>query len=118
MKLILKTLLICTIAVFFISCGVNNVYTSASYGSLKSYTEKPIYNGKKETSTYVSGSFSGLSHPQNDQNDDKVTMGNFSVYRTTTDKRLNYYYGLGAGFGTYQFKNNLSNSDNSVYFFN
>ena len=108
MKKILKALLICTILVFFISCGVNKVYTSASYGSLKSYTEKPIYNGKKETSTYVSGSFSNLNHPQDNESGDKVTMGNFLIYRTTTNKRLNYYYGLGGSFGTYQFKSDLN----------
>ncbi|MCF6350655.1 MAG: hypothetical protein L3J23_06430 [Flavobacteriaceae bacterium] len=117
MKILLKGLLISTILVLFISCSAKKVYTSASYGSLKSYTEKPIYNGKKETSTYVSGSLSNLNHPQNNESDDKVTMGNFSIYRTTTDKRLNYYYGLGGSFGTYQFRSDLTNLDNSVNYF-
>ena len=114
MKILIKLLLIAILSVSFSSCGVKKVYTSASYGSLKSYTEKPIYNGKKETSTYVSGSFSNINHPQNNENDDKATMGNFSIYRTTTDKKLNYYYGLGGSFGNYQFKSDLSNLDNSA----
>ncbi|AOR27837.1 hypothetical protein FORMB_07850 [Formosa sp. Hel1_33_131] len=96
------------------SCGARRIYTSASYGSLKSYTEKPINNGEKETATYISGSFSNPKHPQHNEDADKVTAGNFSIYRATTDKRLNYYYGLGGGFGRYQFKSDLTDSDNST----
>lgn len=112
-----KILFISLISVLLISCGVERVYTSASYGSLKSYTEKPIYNGKKETATYISGSLSNIKHPQDNERDDKVIMGNFSIYRTTTDKRLNYYYGLGGSFGSYQFKSNLIDLDNSTIHF-
>jgi len=91
-----KELLKITIAGFilllFTSCGVERVYTSASYGGLKTYTEKPIYSGKKEVATYVSGSLNLANHPQDNESADKVVAGNFSVYRVTTNKNLNFYY--------------------------
>ena len=109
-----KIILFSIIVTLLSSCGARRIYTSASYGSLKSYTEKPINNGEKETATYISGTFSNPRHPQDNEDPDKATAGSFSIYRATTDKRLNYYYGLGAGFGTYQFKSELANTDNSI----
>lgn len=111
-------MVIIILSILLNSCGVKRVYTSASYGSLKSYTEKLIYNGKKETATYVSGSLSNIKHPQDNESDDSVIAGDFSIYRTTTDKGFNYYYGLGAGFGTYKFKSDLTHSDNAINYFN
>jgi len=96
---IMSTLLLLT------SCGSNRVYTTASYGSLKTYTEKQHYTDKKTTETYVSGNISFGRHMQDGGTfDDTKTIASFNVHRATTGSFYNYYYGLGASFGTYRFK--------------
>jgi len=116
MKALLKVVYISITSILVTSCGVDKIYTSASYGSLKTYTEKPIYSGKKEVANYISGSFRNAEYPQrirsstnNERINDKATGGNFSFHSVVTDKRINFYYGLGASFGNYQFKSDLKN---------
>jgi len=54
MKTILKIILI-TQLFLLSSCGVRRIYTSGSYGSLKSYTAKKEYSGERSSEIYVSG---------------------------------------------------------------
>ena len=89
----------------FTSCGVNRVYTTASYGSLKSYTEKQHYVDKKTTETYVSGDLSFGRHMQESGAfDDSKTIASLNLHRNTTGRFYNYYYGFGAAMGTYKFE--------------
>ncbi|WP_242155422.1 hypothetical protein [Aestuariivivens sediminis] len=86
------------------SCGAHRVYTSGTYGSLKSYTEKQHYVDKKSTKTYVSGDVSFGKHMQDAGTfDDSKTIASILVHRNTSGRFYNYYYGLGAGFGNYRF---------------
>lgn len=99
------------------SCGINQVYTSASYGGLKGYTEKPIYNGEKVTATYASGSLRNGVFPQTTNGiiaDDKVVSGNFLIHQSTSYKEFNYYYGLGGVLGNYKFNSDLENLDSNL----
>lgn len=103
---IMKTIIqILTMTLLLTSCGANRVYTTATYGSIKSYTEKQHYTDKKTSETYVSGDLSFGSHMQEDGAfDDTKTIASFNVHRNTTGSFYNYYYGLGASIGTYRFK--------------
>jgi len=116
MKIFFKILSLGVFSSVVISCGVNRVYPSASYGALKTYTEKPIYNGEKEVATYISGSFRNTKYPQDvgvdEMVDDEVIGGNLSIYRVITNKKFNYYYGLGTSFGSYNFNSELKNFNN------
>ncbi|MEL0457530.1 hypothetical protein WJN01_14920 [Flavobacteriaceae bacterium SZ-1-7] len=98
----MKTLLQLLILLLLTSCGSHRVYTTALYGSLKSYTEKQHYVDKKTTETYVSGDLSFGKHMQESGDfDDTKTIGSLNVHRNTTGEFYNYYYGLGASMGTY-----------------
>lgn len=103
--------IVCLLSTFFLfgSCGVENIFTSANYGGLKTYVEKPLYNGKKKSAVYVSGGFKKGNHqPRMDSRDD-VTGGRFSIHRATTTERFKFYYGLGIDLGTYTFNTDFSN---------
>jgi hypothetical protein len=53
----------------------------------------------------VSGDISFGKHEQDDGAfDDTKTIASLNVHRNTTGRFYNYYYGLGASFGTYHFK--------------
>lgn len=119
----MKNLFVIFILIALSSCNVKQVYTSASYGALKSYTEKPIYDGKKASSVYISGSYNQINHPQyltntistnTEAESDKASIMNFSIYKTTTEKSFNYYYGLGGSYGNYQFNSDITNLDNTI----
>ncbi|PHS61934.1 MAG: hypothetical protein COB12_11290 [Flavobacterium sp.] len=118
MNIFYKIIFLGILSLLVVSCGVNKVYTSASYGALKTYTEKPIYNGEKETAIYVSGSLRNTKYPQAigdfEEVNDKVIGGNLSVHRAITNKNFNYYYGLGASFGSYEFNSDLINGSNTL----
>ena len=87
-----------------VSCAPARIYTTGSYGSLKSYSEKQHYIDKKTTETYVSGDLSFGKHPQEAATfNDKKTIAAVNVHRNTTARYYNFYYGLGAAFGTYKF---------------
>lgn len=91
-------------ALLFISCGVDRVYTSATYGSIRPHTEKPVMEGESEKGitksyTYISGNMSDGKNHQEDT--DFITS--FDVYRSYAQKNANYYFGGGASFGTYRF---------------
>ncbi len=103
MKTLTKLLIIALMPVLS-SCGVKRVYTTASYGSLKTYTEKAHYNNEKSSSIYVTGDVSFGKHIQESQNfNDKTTLVTLSIYQSITGEHYNFYYGLGSGFGTYRF---------------
>ncbi|MGE5943034.1 MAG: hypothetical protein ACM31G_01725 [Flavobacteriales bacterium] len=91
------------------SCGVERVYTTGSYGSIKSYTEKQHFIDKKTTVTYVSGDVSFGKHSQDDGSfNDTKTIAAINIHRNTTGRFYNYYYGLGGAYGTYNFKEGYS----------
>lgn len=86
------------------SCSSERVYTTASYGSLKSYTAKQHYVDSKTTKTYVQGDVSFGKHMQEAGNfDDNKTTVSINGHRNTTGKFYNFYYGVGASFGIYKF---------------
>ena len=87
------------------ACGSERVYTTASYASLKSYTAKQHYIDTKTTKTYVQGDISFGKHMQEAGDfDDTKTIASINAHRTTTGNFYNFYYGLGASFGNYKFK--------------
>ena len=87
------------------SCGSHpRVYTSGSYGTLKSYKEKPHYSGEKQSAFYLSADYNKGKHTQHTgPTDDTKTITSFSVHRSITDKNYNLYYGVGGSFGKYIF---------------
>lgn len=92
------------------SCGSERVYTTASYGSLKSYTEKQHYVDSKTTETYIQGDVSFGKHMQEaGKFDDTKTIASINAHRSTTGKFYNYYYGIGASLGTYKFNKGSGN---------
>lgn len=110
MKAIIKLTLV-SLSLIVCSCGTHRVYTTASYGSIKSYTDKPLYNGTKEHATYVTGDISMGKHEQNDGADfyDAKTLVSGSIYRSTSGKFYNYYYGGGLTYGRYRFTKGFDN---------
>ena len=104
MKTFVK-LLVTAQVLIICSCGTNpRVYTSGSYGTLKSYKEKPHYNGEKQSAFYLSADYNSGKHTQHTgPNDDTKTISSFLVHRSITDKHYNFYYGLGGYFGKYIF---------------
>lgn len=108
MKILLRLISLFAI-LMFASCEPTRVYTTASYGSLKSYTEKQHYIDKKTTKTYISGDLSFGEHEQDGgEFNDTKTIAAFNIHRTTTGKFYNFYYGLGGAFGSYKFKKGLN----------
>jgi len=101
----IKVILLINIIYFMCSCSPTRVYSTGSYGSLKSYTEKQHYVDGKFTATYVSGDVSFGRHEQdgNSFNDTK-TITAINIHRNTTARHYNFYYGMGAAFGTYKFR--------------
>jgi hypothetical protein len=95
------------------SCGVDRVYTSGSYGDLKSHTAKPEYQGKKEKAIYVSAAHTTGKHRQistAENFSDKKSIFSASLHKSVTGKYYNYYYGVGGAFGNYTFTNGLDNN--------
>lgn len=104
MKTVCKIILL-LIFISLTSCGSNRVYTTGSYASLKTYTEKQHYVDDKTTETYLTGDISFGKHMQEGGLfDDTKIIASLSVHQTTTGRLYNYYYGLGASMGTYKFK--------------
>ena len=104
MKTVLRLISVFAISIFT-SCGSTRVYTTGSYGSLKSYTEKQHYTDKKTTKTYISGDVSFGKHPQLAESfNDTKTITAINVHRNTTGRQYNFYYGFGVAFGKYNFE--------------
>ncbi|OUS03465.1 hypothetical protein A9Q86_00705 [Flavobacteriales bacterium 33_180_T64] len=77
---------------------------------MKSYTEKPHYLDKKKSATYVSGDLSFGEHLQDGGDfDDTKIIAALNVHRSTTGRFYNFYYGFGATYGTYKFKEGYEN---------
>jgi len=105
-----KMLLLGALLLFICSCGSRRVYTTGSYGSIKTYTEKPKYVDKKESATYVSGDLSFGKHMQDGGNfDDAKTIAALNIHRSTSGRFYNIYYGIGGAYGTYKFKEGYEN---------
>lgn len=104
-------LLILTISV--ISCSSPRIYTTGSYATIKSYTDKPLYKGEKESATYVSGDIAIGSHEQREDAEDHFkdnkTLFSAKIHRSTSRSFFNYYYGAGFAMGSYKFKRGYSN---------
>lgn len=104
MKTYLKLVLIIPSVLCF-SCGVERVYTSGSYGSLKSYTAKQAYYGENSSAYYVTGAVSTGMHPQDGKRfKDSKTLLSVKGHKSITRKRYNLFYGAGVTHGVYTFK--------------
>jgi len=104
MKLLIKQCLFLSF-IYLTSCGPQRVYTTGTYGSIKSYTEKQHYVDQKTSKTYISADVSFGKHMQEEGAfDDTKTIVSINVHRNSTGKFYNYYFGLGASAGNYKFK--------------
>lgn len=99
-----KTILLTVLTLTICSCS-KRVYTSASYGMLKSFTEKPIYKGEKVSATYLSGNISKalIEHSVTEDIDDTQNQFALNIHKAISFKNFNTYYGLGASYGKYKF---------------
>ena len=104
MKILIKIQALISLLILS-SCGSHRVYTTGSYGSIKTYTEKQHYVEAKTTETYISGDFSIGKHMQDgDLFDDEKIIASLGLHQNTTGKFYNYYYGFGGSLGSYKFK--------------
>ena len=104
MKLLVKTTAALLI-LLTVSCGPNRIYTTGTYGSIKSYTEKQHFVDQKTTETYISGDVSFGRHMQEDEAfDDSKTIASINLHQNSTGRFYNYYFGVGAAAGRYKFK--------------
>jgi len=103
MKTIFKIILI--VQLFLLSsCGVKRIYTSGSYGSLKSYTAKNEYQGMRSSEIYISGDISTGKHGQEGNSfKDSKTLVSLNTHKSVTGRNYNLYYGLGATFSGLSF---------------
>lgn len=116
MKNYYKILSFITVSFLFVSCVADRVYTSASYGGMKKYTEKPLYNNKNTSAIYLSGGVKTGNRPQEGLKDE-VIAGDFFIHRATATKYFNFYYGLGATFGNYKINDSYISPSNGVPYF-
>lgn len=95
-----------TLLIFLMSLSscAERIYTSATYGSMKSYTAKPEYRGENKSATYISGDFSSGKHENDSENraDSKILLS-LNAHRSITHKHFNFHYGLGGTYGNYKF---------------
>lgn len=103
---------------FLGACVSNKVYTSASYGGIKKYVEKPLYKGEKASAVYLSGGVRKSNHPQLNTISDETLEGSFSVHRAIAVEHFKFYYGLGAALGKYKFNTSYMDSKDSITYFN
>lgn len=91
-----------------VSCRVTEpfkAYTTASKGSVNSYIAKPIYEGSNTSAIYASGSVNIARHEQFRQEEsDRKSIASLDVYKSFSRKRLNFFYGGSAAYGTFTFK--------------
>ncbi len=111
MKYIILTITI----ILLYSCGSSSrvrdiyKYSSATFGSVKSYTTKPVYKGEKESTIYATAEIGNGENTQNrNESEDLKTHSSLRIHRSITDKNYNLHYGLGASFGKYEFSNTLN----------
>ena len=122
-----KTLLVLFVSILLLcSCGVNRVYTPASYGNLKSYTAKPIYKDTITKSNYISLSLISGKHPHEENKVNHIKglgsfyssknieadtkfMASVNYHTSSSYKKSNFYYGVGLNYGSYKFKTALDN---------
>jgi len=104
-----------------ISCGgaatpvFDKTYTTASNGSVNSYTVKPLYDGENTSAVYASGTLDLSQHNQFRQTKaDKKTLGSIDVYKSFTRKWWNFFYGGSAAYGTFTFKGEELGVNNDV----
>ncbi len=130
---IMKELLIIILSLLFLSCGIDRIYTSGTYGSIKSYTAKPEYRNKDTSAVYISGDynksmypqFGGYSNsglPQKDKEDIKNLIS-LTIHKSITRENFNFFYGAGGAYGNYIFKSDFfdivkANEKKSFYSFN
>ncbi len=117
----MKNLILIVISILLSSCGIDRVYTSSSYGSIKSYTAKPEYRDKDTAAVYISGGFSkgvnfqsgdysrdvSSQNVSGDDNDDGKELFSLNIHKSFTRKNLNIYYGGGITYGRYKFKSDF-----------
>ena len=112
-----KLLLIIIISLSLFSCGIDRIYTSGTYGSIKSYTAKPEYRNKDTSAVYISGNYSKGEHRQfgnystselvQKETKDKKDLMSLSIHKSVTRKYFNFYYGVGGTYGNYTFRSDF-----------
>ena len=113
MKTTFKILLISQLFLLS-SCGVKRIYTSGSYGSLKSYTAKKEYKGERSSEIYLTGDISNGKHEQEGSSfNDTKTLVSLNAHKSVTGRNYNLYFGLGASYGTYKFKKGFEEAINT-----
>ncbi|MCD2257621.1 hypothetical protein [Psychroserpens luteolus] len=90
------------------SCG-KRVYTSGTYGAIKSYTAKPEYRGENKSGTYVALDLARGSQDVTNNVTDKKVLISVRGHRSITRKYFNFYYGLSATLGHYKFGGPITN---------
>ena len=88
----------------FTSC--KSVYTSGTYGAIKSYTPKPEYRDKDTSAVYVYGSYNDGNHKAG-KVDDKKSIVAVGALQSFTRKHFNFHYGLGASYGSYNYRSSF-----------
>ncbi len=113
----MKNLLIIILSLLLLSCGIDRIYTSGTYSSIKSYTAKPEYRNKDTSAVYISGDYSKGEHSQfgnystsglaqKERKDTKDLMS-LSIHKSITRENFNFYYGIGGTYGNYTFKSDF-----------
>ncbi len=108
-NLIMKTIYFVSIIFLFLfsSCGVERIYVSATYGSMKSYTEKPVfekdYKDKKNEQSSEQSNEAKKNEEKNNSTEDDKNVENENENQATKSKGNKVY--------TY-FSGNISNGQN------
>jgi len=97
----MKKILIIIILVSLFSCGIDRIYTSGTYGSIKSYIAKPEYRNKDTSAIYISGDynksmypqFGGYSNSELSQKDreDVKNLISLTMHKCITRKHFNFF---------------------------
>jgi len=116
--------LLLPVLIFYSSCTVTgpqiNLYGPAMYSSDISYQPKPMSSDSVHHANYASLSYFSLDAPNNNNNFDIVTVGQFNIGQGYTFDNFNLSYAAFGGMGGYshQTNNDLSQSTHfsSKYF--
>ncbi|WP_298900387.1 hypothetical protein [uncultured Psychroserpens sp.] len=96
-------IVVAILGVFMLSSCGKRVYTSGTYGAIKSYTAKPEFRGENDKGTYVSINLSRGSQEVTNNMTDKKALISIRGHKSITRKYFNFHYGLGGTFGNYKF---------------
>ncbi|WP_299246598.1 hypothetical protein [uncultured Aquimarina sp.] len=108
MKKCIKAGILLIVVQSITSCSVSRLskaYTTGSYGSVNSYIAKPLYEGENTSAIYASGAIDIARQQQfRQEEDDRKTVASLDVYKSFSQKWLNFFYGGNAAYGTFTFR--------------